>query len=534
MKTKTKILLNIVSIFLLSLSMTLFVIYLFYTNDLKDQRLTGHRKTLHFILSLIDERVQALQMDMDVQTKQGEYSEAVYADIVGSITDYFSVKDSQSIMIFNTESGSIIYPPSGRGRNVPDEVLSGTDSQVEGELVLPEKLGYFVNYPELGLTFFAFSQNRDIFRYRNMLLFAVVCLTAMLILIVTLITGTTFGKWYKFLNAAAHRFLEVVQGKRMTPAVIRGEFDCDEENFITSYNAMAVRIENWVKQREEKLNDLMKQRDNLKKIVYMYRKYIPDKTLLQLNEKNINDTVSRRWNVTSLMIELQDFLLPINELYPQVITDELNDFHAFLKASATQKNGLINFSSGHQVNLVFGIPRGGEKSFINTVQCAKDTLGWITERNKSDMNKSGVKWKVRMGLSSGIGVTGVVGNEYLVIGDLIETSARMLDRARHFGVYLVTDSAQDLKKTQSLHFRKLDLARSSRGAGTALYEIFLREHEMMEQAIKLYTHGLDMYYEKKYEMAVYDFKKVIQIFKEDRPSALFLEKCEDHLREKFG
>ncbi len=533
MKTKTKTLLNIISIFLIVLSITLFVIYIFYTNDLKDQKLAGHRETVQFILSLIDERVQALQMDTGVQTKTGEYSDAVFGDIVGSIADFFAVNDSQSILIFETKSGGIIYPPSGRGRTVPDEVLSGTASHVEGRLVLPEEFGYFVNYSELGLTFFVFSKNMEIFRYRNMLLFSVAGLAAVLILLVALITGKTFRKWRKFLGTAAHRFLDVVQGKQMAPQAIQAEFGCDEEDFIESYNGMAARIGDWIKKREEKLNALMKQRDNLKKIVFLYKKYIPDKTLLQLNEKNITGAVSRRQDATSLMIELQDFLLPINELYPQVITDELNDFHAFLKASAAQKKGIINFSSGHRINLVFGIPQKDERSFVNAVQCAKDTLRWITERNRSDMNKSGVKWNVRMGLSAGIGVTGVVGNEYLVIGDIVETSASMLERARRFGVYLVTDSAQSLAGTESLNFRKLDIAESSPGAGKDIYEIFLREHAMMEQAVKLYSHGLEMYYEKKYEMAVYDFKKVVRIFEEDGPSEFFLEKCEDHLRAKI-
>ncbi len=530
MKTKTKTLLNIASIFLISLSITLFIIYLFYTTDLKDQKLAENRETLQFILSLIDGRVQALRIDTDIQTKQGGYPDSVYNDIVGSIADYFAVDDSQSIMIFKTENGEIVYPPSGRGLKAPEEVLSPTASLIEGKLVLPEKFGYFVNYGELGLTFFLFSKNRDVFQYRNLLLFAVTGCTAVLALIVLIINGRMFRMWHMFMDTAVRRFQNVVQGKEKTPSMLQGGFGTDEKAFIEGYNAMTTRVGEWIKKREEKLNALMKQRDNLKKIVFLYKKHIPDKTLLKLNEKNVTETVSRRQNMTSLMIELQNFLTGIDDLYPQVITDELNDFHIFLKASATKRNGLINFSNGYRINLVFGIPREDTLSYVNAVQCAKDTMRWITERNRSDRNKSGVKWTVRMGVSSGTGVTGVVGNEYLVLGDSVESSTQMLEKARDFGVYLVTDSMHDLQKAESLYFRKLDTAQSATEIGRDIYEIFLREHTMLEQAIKLYTHGLEMYYEQKYEMAVYDFKKVIKIFEEDSPSSLFLEKCEDHLR----
>jgi len=530
MKTKTKTLLNIASIYLISLSITLFIIYLFYTTDLKDQKLTENRETLQFILSLIDARIQALRMDADINTKQGGYPDGVYNNVVGSIADYFAVDASQSIMIFKTENGGLVYPPSGRGLKAPDEVLSGTASQIEGKLVLPEKFGYFVNYSELGLTFFVFSKNRDVFQYRNLLLFVVAGLTAVLALIVLIINGRMFRMWHMFMDTAVRRFHNVVQGKEKTPSMLQGGFGTDEKAFIEGYNAMTTRVGEWIKKREEKLNALMKQRDNLKKIVFLYKKHIPDKILLKLNEKNITETVSRRQNIISLMIELQNFLTPIKDLYPQVITDELNDFHIFLKASAAKKNGLINFSNGYRINLVFGIPREDALSYGNAVQCAKDTMRWIAERNRSDRNKSGIKWTVRMGVSSDMGVTGVVGNEYLVLGDSVESSAQMLEKARAFGVYLVTDSIHDLEKVESLYFRKLDMAQSSTEIGRDIYEIFLHEHTMLEQAVKLYTHGIEMYYEQKYEMAVYDFKKVIKIFEVDGPSSLFLEKCEDHLR----
>ena len=53
---------------------------------------------------------------------------------------------------------------------------------------------------------------------------------------------------------------------------------------------------------------------------------------------------------------------------------------------------------------------------------------------------------------------------------------------------------------------------------------------MLEDAVKLYYHGLDMYSDGKYEMAVYEFKKVNDIFNGDNPSRIFLERCEKMIK----
>ena len=60
------------------------------------------------------------------------------------------------------------------------------------------------------------------------------------------------------------------------------------------------------------------------------------------------------------------------------------------------------------------------------------------------------------------------------------------------------------------------------------------EHKGVEDAIKLYYHGLDMFFEGKYEIACLDFKKVNQIFGTDSPSLIFLQRCEKLARKFSG
>jgi adenylate cyclase len=238
--------------------------------------------------------------------------------------------------------------------------------------------------------------------------------------------------------------------------------------------------------------------------------------------------------VTSLDIELVGFLEPINELYPQVITDELNDLHVFLKDEAAKSNGIINYSRGYRIGLVYGVPHDDTESFTKACAGARKIFEWVEARNNSDRNLSGIKWEVKFGMTHGVALTGIVGLNYIVIGEVIDRSARLLEFSKKFNVPLVTDSRDMLKTARRVKYRKLDIVTTGTPSTLPIFEVFLQKHDKVEQAIKLYNHGLDMYYDEKYEVAVLEFKKVISIFAEDNPSKIFLARCERAIKGRSG
>ena len=133
-----------------------------------------------------------------------------------------------------------------------------------------------------------------------------------------------------------------------------------------------------------------------------------------------------------------------------------------------------------------------------------------------------------MGLSYGTAVTGTVGDSYVAVGEVVENSKKMLDHAIHYGVPLVTDSESELKKLEGFQYRALDFVNTGKDSlpETYVYEVFLTDRRGIDQAIKLYSHGLEMFLEGRYDVALYDFKKVNKLLDEDPPSQLFLQRCE--------
>jgi class 3 adenylate cyclase len=549
MKKNLRHLLNKISVAVLFVACFVYAIQHFYTEALRTRQLAYSRERTKFVLSMTDERVSALAN----AGASGEVS-ALVADTVRSVVEYFDAEELGKILVFERASGRVIFPVSsaaaGAGAeagtaaaDVGADLLSKIKDRLEGEVELDDRFGYFATLGASGLSFFVYSDKSDLFVFQNKTLYLVSGLLVLFCVVIFLMDARTQGRLRGLLKRLVSRFDQGFSGRVSLLERIEERLGRENEPVVESYNEMALRAGNLVRRLEGTIRALGTQRNNLKKLIVVYRKYAPSENLVNVSEGSIGELVSRRQDVSSLTLELVDFLDPIEGVYPEAIAKELGDFHEHLKSGAIATGGIVNFSHGYFVNLVYGVPNPDPGSFRGAIECARKAFEWVRERNGSAGNLSGVKWNLKMGLSHGKAMTGVVGESYMVLGKVIEESGKMLEHAKVFGVPLVTNYSEGLYPGGSgnsggsapggARSRKLDLVgRAGREMGY-IYEIFLQEHEGVEDAIKLYYHGLDMFFEGKYEIACLDFKKVNQIFGTDNPSLIFLQRCEK-LARKFS
>lgn len=524
MNTRLKLFLNTGSVSMLLLSIIGFVAYALYTSDLQRREQVLHRQTAKFILTLIDERVAAL----DKPEASG-----FYEDVLSSISDYFDETDSRNITVFKKESGKILYPFGVAERSVEEEVLRSTVDRIEGEISLSDRFGYFVRYERLGVVLFISSYTSQLFFFRNQLIYTIVGVVLFFTVVLFLVESGALKRWNRFIKEMKSRLQNSIQGESLRLEAIEGWYGGDLDEVLNTYNGMISKVRKLIERFEARVQTLFRQRDRLKKLVLLYRKYVQNDTLLKISTSNVSDIVDTRKEVCSLTIELLDFLKPINDLYPQVITSELNGLHNFLKEETARNGGIINFSHGYVINIVYGAPFSVDDPFQRAVLGSKKLLHWVEERNRSNLNKSGVHWEPKMGLSFGTAVSGTVGESFVVIGKVVEKSEELMEHAKYYGVSLVTNCSEILTTLKGIKYRKLDVVKehdSDKSYDETIHEIFLREPEMLDEGVKLYYHGLDMFYEGKYDVAANYFRKVIAIFNGDNPSNIFLARCNKILR----
>jgi hypothetical protein len=522
MRLRVKHTLNKISIVLIFLSLFLFTTHFVYTIDLKRRQKTFYVETAKFFLTLVDERVNALS----------DTNPSVYEDIFRSLADFFSTEPDMEILVFNSRSGEIQFPEGVIEKFVSSEVLETTAGSFEGEVETESRYGYFVRLDPPGMTVFIHTTKSELFFHRNQLIFLIIAFLLLFSLVLFLMDrrmrrrlGTVLKKMKACFDNAF-----ITKGQLLKSIEPLGEDEID--SVVHSYNAMVSKAGSVFKRMENRINALFQQRDQLKKIISLYRKYSPSETVIRISEKNAADLTSRRQNISSLSIELCNYLGPIAELYPQVITNELNSFHAYIKNDVTESGGIINFTNGYFLNIVYGAPQPDESSFSHALEGARKFQQWVEERNSSEKNISGIRWDVKMGLSYGTAVTGTVGDGFIALSAAVEESIRALEWAKLYGVLLVTDALDRLRRLKGVKFRTLDRVEVFGDESTQknIYEVFLVEQPQLDDAVKLYHHALDMFFDEKYDMAVFEFKKVNTIFGNDPPSRLFLKRCEEHIK----
>jgi hypothetical protein len=541
-------LLNKISVAVLFIACFVYVTRYFYTESLKDRQLAYFRELAKFVVTMTDERLSAFGAAGSPAALS-----TFAADTVRSVVDYYDAEELARILVFERSSGKVVYPHSASAAGTAAGVRASLGDRLEGEVDLDDRFGYFAALEPRGIAFFVYGEKRDLFVFQNKTLYAVLGLLALFCVVIFLMDARVQGRNRGLLARLDARFDRAFSGRAALLERIEERCGRGNEGVVRSYNEMALRAENLVRRLEGTVRSLGTQRNNLKKLIVLYRKYAPSESLASAGEGSIGELVSRRQDVASLSLALVDFLGPIDEVYPEAIAKELGDLHEHLKSGVVAAGGILNFTHGHLVNLVYGVPNRDPGAFRAATEGARRTFEWVRERNESAGNLSGVKWSLKMGLSCGKAVTGVVGENYMVLGKVVEDSLKMLEHAKAFGVTLVTNhheglaaedagdtareragedgghpargSGGDTGRGKVLH-RKLDLVGKAGREMGYIYEIFLQEREGIEDAIKLYYHGLDMFFEGKYEIACLDFKKVNQIFGVDNPSLIFLQRCE--------
>ena len=156
---------NKISLVILFLSIIIFFVHFLYSSNLKRLQKNFLRDYSKFVLTLIDERVNAL----------GEIKSSVYDDIVISVSNYFDADTDVSVLVFENISGAVIYPHSTTESYAPADIIDATGAGMEGEVELDDRFGYYVSYSRLGITVLVYSITHDLYFSRNQLIYIVIC-----------------------------------------------------------------------------------------------------------------------------------------------------------------------------------------------------------------------------------------------------------------------------------------------------------------------------------------------------------------------
>ena len=170
---------------------------------------------------------------------------------------------------------------------------------------------------------------------------------------------------------------------------------------------------------------------------------VAQKVLEESGESRLGGTMAEG---SVLFCDIVGFTKLSEELEPEKVSDLLNDYFRYLSLAGSGCQGTVDKFIGDCVMIVFGVPEKDEHHALHALTCAVliQSIAQEISGKRSAMGQSIVQFRV--GINSGRMLAGNLGSEermqYTVVGDVVNVSSRLCDKAQPGGILLTEEVAK--------------------------------------------------------------------------------------------
>lgn len=237
-------------------------------------------------------------------------------------------------------------------------------------------------------------------------------------------------------------------------------------------------------------------------------------------------------DVTVLFTDIKGFTTFSESHPPQKVVSRLNEYLGAMVQIIEQHDGTIDKFIGDAIMAYWGAP-------LSQPDHAKLAMGCVVAMAVR-MDELRAKWAaegeepfgIRCGLHSGEVVAGNVGlagkkMEYTVIGDTVNLASRLEGTAKYYGITYLVGEATYSSATDVCRYRELDKIRVvGKHLPVTIYEPQVGVNVLTDEQLKCFGRALSLYREREWSKARDCFKSLIEQLPDDRPSQLYVERCD--------
>ena len=238
---------------------------------------------------------------------------------------------------------------------------------------------------------------------------------------------------------------------------------------------------------------------------------------------------------TAFFSDIKDFTEISERLTPDEMIAQLNEYLAVMSEIVLKYGGYLDKYVGDAIVAGFGIPVDLEDHAERACFAALEMQeGLVTLRNKWREEKRPL-FEARIGVNTGLMIAGNIGGKtrsnYTMIGDSVNLASRLEGVNKMYGTSIVmSEETVELSKNKIIA-RELDAIRvKGKSRPVRIYEVIARRDRGVttEQAavLKHFARGLEYYRLQDWRNAILQFRRVLDLKKEDGPAIEFLRRCE--------
>ena len=239
---------------------------------------------------------------------------------------------------------------------------------------------------------------------------------------------------------------------------------------------------------------------------------------------------------TMMFSDVAGFTTISEGLTPEKLVLLLNKYLTPMTDIIQDLDGYVDKYEGDAIMAEWGVPFPNEKHASLACYACLEQQKKLDEIREDLYKEFGYRLTVRMGINSGEVSAGNMGSvnrfSYTVMGDAVNLAARLEPTNKVYGTYiLIGESTYDLAK-DDIEARLIDkVVVVGKKVAIRVYELLARKGELSEEKTKMVKHyekGLELHEERKWDEAIAEFKKALEIEPDDQASKVLIERVEEY------
>lgn len=272
------------------------------------------------------------------------------------------------------------------------------------------------------------------------------------------------------------------------------------------------------------------------KIKNTWSRYMSPKLVDLLVEGQTVPTAGHR-EVTVFFSDLAKFTSLSEQLPPSELVELLNHYFSMMTDILFKYDITFDKYIGDAIMGYGNAPLDQPDHAVQACRAALAQRAALPGLNKKFADRGWPALRFRVGLNTGMALYGDLGSytrsNYTVMGDTVNLASRLEGVNKLFGTDLIMSETTFAAANKGVDGRELDFLRvEGKKQPIRVYELVALKDDCtpaQRHGFSIFADALRLYRERRFDLARAEFVRVREILPEDRPSAVYVDRCDHFL-----